>query len=141
MKLSTDCAPKAMMVEVAAARNPVSRLMELRMVPCAPPKSEAMKRSPAAIKDDEGPAAPLAADATAFNGVLDARSTTWRIISESPALRDNALNIDAIDKSIPRETACSDSPRFRATPSISDRLSIEDNEVSSVDINTSPFRG
>ncbi|MGA9587099.1 MAG: hypothetical protein WBQ95_17320, partial [Terracidiphilus sp.] len=54
MKLNTDCAPKAITVEVAAARKPVSRLIELRIVPWLPPNSQESNRSPAAIKGDEG---------------------------------------------------------------------------------------
>src|SRR5215469_6238742 len=138
-KLNTDDAPRPMIVEAAPARSPVSRLIELRTFPWLPPNTHESRRSPPAINGDPGVLywPPLTAEESVLAGVFDARSVTWRIISESPDLRDNALKIDAADKSIPRETACSDSPRFRATPSMSDRLSIEDNEASIVDIETS----
>jgi hypothetical protein len=59
-------------------------------------------------------------------GVREAMSTTWRIISESPALLASALNAVAADSDRARETDDTVAPNWPAISVIVDGVKIDD---------------
>src|SRR5882757_7059056 len=134
MKLSTDCATTASTVEAELARKPDSRLNALRIASCPVPSRDDRNFFPPEIRGEVGlvswPA--LRADETMLACVLDARSITWRIASESPVWRLSPLKTAAVANSKPRETARSDSPKVLAISSRLGGVRVEENEENRV---------